>query len=284
MNLSKHVVLLLVLLQLFNISNVFMADDGVKKIDFDDDFIADNNADYDYDEGEKVSSDDIAYLLQQDSVQQRHHKNDNEVVPDDFDVADKDNEVVSDDFDVADKDDPNYFGNYDDDGNEQFHHRDIVSEENDQEKQFRYRQHHKNPQIRNVIYDVETRKNDIKTSSNGHSTKKNDIKTSSNGHSTRKNHIKTSSNGHSTRKNHIKTSSNGHSTRKNHIKTSSNGHSTAQLSGSGGKGDSKKRKRVHSNSPVFCWYRTRHEGKRTCYGDMCVDVIITKFIQECITI
>eukprot|EP00111_Clytia_hemisphaerica_P021353 TCONS_00062858-protein len=37
-------------------------------------------------------------------------------------------------------------------------------------------------------------------------------------------------------------------------------------------------------NPTFCFYRTDTETKKTCYGDLCIDVVITKFIQECISI
>ena len=37
-------------------------------------------------------------------------------------------------------------------------------------------------------------------------------------------------------------------------------------------------------NPLYCWYQLKHETRRTCYGEMCVDVTITKFIQECISL
>lgn len=46
-----------------------------------------------------------------------------------------------------------------------------------------------------------------------------------------------------------------------------------------------KRKRDENyDSPIYCWYQMKHETRKTCYGEVCVDVTITKFIQECITI
>lgn len=38
-------------------------------------------------------------------------------------------------------------------------------------------------------------------------------------------------------------------------------------------------------SPIYCWYRIRYETARTvCSGDVCIDVTVTRFIKECISV